>query len=831
MKQRSFARAFRLALYAFLSHWRRHPLQLAALLVGLAAATALWSGVQALNGEAKRSYAKASALAGGDGAASLTAPGGGRFPTALFAELRREGLRVSPVLEGRVRLTEGRTLRVLGVEPLSAPRSALTADFASEDSAVGGAAFIRPPWRGLLAPETMNQLGAREGEPLTLAEGRRTPPIHAAPDAPPGVLLVDIGAAEELLGARGEIDRLLLDPAAPRPDRSIAEILAGRLVLAEAPENDFDRLTASFHLNLTAFGLLSFVVGLFIAHAAIGLAFEQRRATLRTVRALGVSARTAAAALLVETLVFALVAGAAGLALGYAIAGALAPGVAATLSALYGAPSSGALRFDPLWALSGLAMSLFGALAAAGQSLWKSLRMPLLSTVGAEAWRGAQFRWLARQGAAGLALLAIAAILAAGAAKGLLLGFALLGALLLGAALTLPALLSLVLEAGRAAARRPLALWFWSDARREISGLSLALGALLLALSANIGVGAMVGGFRAAFETWLDARLGAEIYVHASDEERAAEIRAWAEDREEVRAVLPGWEARVRLEGWPVELRGFVDHATYRESWPMIEAAPRAWDRVFAGEALLISEQLARRLELGLGDRLALPTEVGPWEPEIAGVYADYGNPRGQIVLSGPALEARMAGLDRRGFAVRAAPEDAEALLSALRARFELSEREAVDQQSLKTFARRAFEQTFAVTGALNALTFLVAGVALLASLASLSGRRIAQLAPLWALGLPRKRVAALDLAQTLALALITAAFAIPVGMALAWALVAVVNVEAFGWRLPLTAFPWEWLRLTALALLAALAAAAPGYWRLRRTPPERLLRLLSEER
>ena len=38
-------------LAALLSHWRRHPLQLLTLTLGLALATALWSGVQAINGE------------------------------------------------------------------------------------------------------------------------------------------------------------------------------------------------------------------------------------------------------------------------------------------------------------------------------------------------------------------------------------------------------------------------------------------------------------------------------------------------------------------------------------------------------------------------------------------------------------------------------------------------------------------------------------------------------------------------------------------------------------------------------------------------------------
>ena len=47
-------------------------------------------------------------------------------------------------------------------------------------------------------------------------------------------------------------------------------------------EIDLERLTDSFHLNLTAFGLLSFVVGLFIVTSAVGLAFDQRLPMLRT---------------------------------------------------------------------------------------------------------------------------------------------------------------------------------------------------------------------------------------------------------------------------------------------------------------------------------------------------------------------------------------------------------------------------------------------------------------------------------------------------------------------------------------------------------------------
>ena len=58
-------------LAVLLSHWRRHPMQLATLLIGLISATALWSGVQALNQQARTSYDRAAATFGGARTAML----------------------------------------------------------------------------------------------------------------------------------------------------------------------------------------------------------------------------------------------------------------------------------------------------------------------------------------------------------------------------------------------------------------------------------------------------------------------------------------------------------------------------------------------------------------------------------------------------------------------------------------------------------------------------------------------------------------------------------------------------------------------------------------
>ena len=91
-------------LTVLLSHWRAHPLQLATLLIGLIAATALWSGVQALNQQARNAYDRAAAVFGGTRTAMLVGADGPTFPQELFAKLRRAGWPVSPVIEGRVQI-------------------------------------------------------------------------------------------------------------------------------------------------------------------------------------------------------------------------------------------------------------------------------------------------------------------------------------------------------------------------------------------------------------------------------------------------------------------------------------------------------------------------------------------------------------------------------------------------------------------------------------------------------------------------------------------------------------------------------------------------------
>ncbi|WP_250954665.1 ABC transporter permease [Rhizobium sp. CG5] len=801
----------RTSLSALLSHWRRRPLQLAMLLMGLSLATALWSGVQAVNAEARASYDRAAAMLGQNRLVQLVRADGGMIAQQVYVDLRRAGWPVSPVLEGDLRLGPVR-LAVIGIDPLTLPSDAQQIDVSGGD---GLLSFLAPPGLLYVAPPTAERLAGSDS----------LPPRRIAKDLPPGTAITDIGRAQALLGKPGQISRLVLAPGAT-PDTAALETLAPGLVLrAPDSQGDLARLTDSFHLNLTAFGLLAFVVGLFIVYSAIGLAFEQRRPSFRTLRSLGVPAGTLMGLLLAELLILALVAGVIGVALGYLVASLLLPDVAATLQGLYGADVPGTLTLRPQWWATGLAIAVFGTLVSSAQSLWRVWRMPLLAPAQPRAWARASEAALRVQALASLSLFALSLGFATWG-SGLVAGFAVLGALLLGSALLLPVLLALFLALMQRLSTGPLSTWFWADARQQLPGLSLALMALLLALSANVGVGTMVASFRLTFTGWLDQRLASELYVTARTEDEAADLRTWLAPR--VDAVLPIWSVEGEIAGQPAQVYGVADHATYRDHWPLLEAGPDLWDRLARGEAALVNEQMARRDGLRLGDPLTLP---GGWQTVVAGVYSDYGNPLGQVIVGIEALTSHYPDVARLRYGLRLPPADTQRLKDELQTRFDLPSQNVVDQASIKRRSLEVFEKTFAVTAALNVLTLGVAGLAMFASLMTLSGLRLPQIAPIWAMGLTRHHLVLLELARTMILASLTLLAALPVGLGLAYVLLAIVNVEAFGWRLPVHLFPADWLRLAALALVAALLAALVPLRNLARLTPSDLLRVFANER
>ncbi|MEM5474636.1 FtsX-like permease family protein [Hoeflea sp. AS60] len=790
----------RACLAALLSHWIRNPLQLFAFLAGLALATGLWSGVQAINAEARASYDAAAATLG-DGQFDQIVPAtGDAISQEDFVTLRRAGWLVSPVLEGQIN-----GVRILGFDPLSSP----IGFGVSEETQTGDlSAFLNG-----------DQLFANAETAGRFQTGIR---VVINPAVASGIAVGEIGMVQRLLN-RSYLSRLFVQPDQPLQRPALADIAPHLRLKAASQTADVGELTDSFHLNLTAFGLLSFAVGIFIVYSTIGLAFEQRRGMVRTLRALGISLPRLITLMFIEVLLLALVGACLGIFLGYIVAAMLLPDVAVTLRGLYGADVAGTLQFRASWWGSGMAIAILGSLAAAAAKLWQIASMPILASAQPRAWAMRSGRARGVQ-----AILAATSLLsAAGLAwfgTGLMAGFALLGCFLIGAALTVPLLMHPFLAFAAGAARTPVARWFWADTRQQLPGLGLALMALMLAISANVGVSTMVSSFRMTFVAFLDQRLAPELYVEVANAAQANAIETQLPDSGIV--VLPLLAVDAQIAKQPTRLFGVRVGPTYRENWVFLDAEPDAWDRVSAGTAAVANEQLARRASLWVGDSVALGEEL---TVTLAAIVADYGNPRGQLVV-GEALFRRLhPEVAPRQFGLRT--DDPASLRNTLVSDLGLADSAITDQSALKAISLQVFDRTFTVTAALNVLTLIVAGFAMLMSLLTLADLRVPQLAPVWALGITRLKLGQLELLRTGVFAVMVCIIALPVGLGMAWVLLAIINVEAFGWRLPMFLFPGEYFRLFLLSLLAAIAAASWPSVRLMRLPPARLLKVFANER
>ncbi|EHJ91200.1 FtsX-like permease family protein [Vreelandella boliviensis] len=823
-------------LSTLLSHYRRHPGQLVMLLLGLWVASALWSGIQAINATARDSYARADALFDTQ-LDQLERRDGAPLTRGEYYALRQAGLPVSPMLEGEVVTQAGTRLTLIGIDPLT-----LSSDnaMAQANTSASLSDFLTPPWQTRAAPDALAALGvAREnasGATPTLADGNTLPPLVLAPALPPDTLIMDISAAARLLESGDEITRIVAAPWA------LAEAPSGFILTRATTLASPGQLTESFHLNLTALGLLAWVVGLFIVQAALGLALEQRLGMLRTLRVLGVSGRSLVVALCLELILLGLIGALAGIASGVWLARVLLPDVAATLGSLYGAGVGQELNLPWHYWVGGLAVSLGGLLLAGSGVLWRAARLNMLELGQMQAWRGGYRRQLTLMSISGALALSVALALYGWLrfqppGDGLVAGFGLIAALLLASALWLPPFLALVLKVlTHLAQRRPLIHWAMADMQLQLPRLSLAMMALLIALATNLGVGSMVGGFRLTFLDWLDQRLVAPLYLNAPSEQYA-DIDVWLADRPEVFERLLTRRSDATLQatitpdgsralGTPIELYGITPGESLTPHWPLLaiqQDRSSAW-AAFSDGAIFVNEQLATAENLAPGDRLTLSAPGANETLTIAAIYPDYGNPRGQVLMASPQLAARFNAPPSSMGLVLNDNANVDAMRAALRERFDLGSDALSDQAEIKRIATEIFERTFTITRALNVLTLAVAALALFASLLAQARNRRQQLAPLWALGVPRAQLAQLNLAQLGGAALVTGLLAVPLGIAITWGLVAIINVAAFGWRLPLYLFPWEMAITLATAVGVALLAAALPTLRFWRASPRALL-------
>ncbi|MGB1310576.1 MAG: ABC transporter permease, partial [Leucothrix sp.] len=537
---------------ALFSHYWRHPWQALFLLSGLVAGVALWSAVQVINSHARASYSQADSLLGAQIAFTIRARAGG-VSHADYIALRRQGwTQLYPVIEARVLTQGGDLLPLIATDLFALPGNQSLGQLNVGGTDSSWLSFIQPPYQAWYPAAVAESLAIKPGASLLLKNGRALPPAVIADSENQGwQVLMDIGAAQHLLGDN-QFSYLGVSELEDEQVEQLQRQLPPSLMLEKNDQAlDLAQLTESLHTNLTAMSLLSFAVGLFIVFNAVRFSLWHRQLTLRNLQLMGVDLKTLGVALFLESLFWSVLASGLGLLAGYLISLQLLPTLGASLDGLYGVTVGSNVLLSGVTLLFAWLMTLLGLLLALFWPMWQLSQQAVLpgSQLGSQ-WQSdvtARKRLLF----SGL-VLALIAFMIYPFIKTVLWGFVLLGLVLFAAAWCLPTILALGLSSLSSYLvkdAKPLKVWLVSDGWAQLPSMRTAMMALLLALTCNLGVESLIGSFRTAFNSWLEQRLTADIYVreHSSVFEKLleeGEQKGWLVDSHERFEVDTRWQQR-----------------------------------------------------------------------------------------------------------------------------------------------------------------------------------------------------------------------------------------------------------------------------------------------
>lgn len=829
---------------ASLRHLLRHPAQLALALVGLALGVGTIVAVDVATASARRAFELSAAAVNGAATHQIVGGPGGideelyvRLRTALHDPGARR-VRLAPVLAGYV-TAGGRVMQLIGIDPFASAELDNQADRPAAFAVQGlgeARGWFTEPGAVVMNDAAARELGVRQGGGFELAVGgvpHRATLIARLTGAGAGlddVILTDIAQAQEWLGTTGKLSRIDVQLPQSRTGTGLGGELAALLPpgltlrTTRAGAAETLAMTDAFTTNLKAMSLLALLVGTLLIYGAVSFAVLQRRTIIGVLRALGATRREVLTMVLGEAAALGLAGAACGAALGLLIGRGLVGLVSQTINDLYFAVAVSQVSVPPgalLEALgAGLATALVAALLPALEVAGSAPQLGLARSV----LEGRAARVARRLALLGLLLAAGAGLTVALSSRSLLAGFVALFLLLLAVAAVTPAVLRALaqLAARLAAGSSPVARLACADVGASLSRTGVAIAALGMALAAMIGVGVMVESFRGSLREWLLQTMRADIYVTAPGVTEGLERRI---EPQVIGAILALPGIRAHSEGRRVSVSspaGPVDLNAVRLAPPSYAGfrftagdPAQAWGE-FARGAILISEPLAWRLALAPGSSLTLITDAGARTFAVAGVYREYGNDRGEVLIDLSEYRRwwRDEGIAGLGLFLAPGANDAQ-VIDGLRAA--VGARQALlvrSNAAIRALSMRIFERTFVITRVIYWLAAGVAAVGLLSALLAWELERARELALLRTLGLTPAATAALVLAQTVFMGLVALVAAIPAGLLTALILTEVINRRAFGWRIDLHVTPEQFTNALWLALAAALAAGVYPAWR-----------------
>lgn len=681
------------------------------------------------------------------------------------------------------------------------------------------------------------------------------------------VLLMDIGPAQELLGRVGGLDYIDVIGAGPPAEvqRRLQEALPPgvEVVRPAAQGSRTEGLVASYRLNLAVLSAIALFVGMFLIYQSVTLSVVRRRREIGLLRTLGMTPGQVLLLFLAEGLASGLVGGLLGLGLGVGLARGVLAVMTQNLSSLYMPVAAqevgvqGGLLLQA-WGLA-VAATLLAAYLPAREAARTQLRAvwhreELEEKIESNA--GLIFGW----GLVALVLAGVGAYVKINdgppwpgfvAAFLILLAFALftpLAARLLGRGLQ-PVLRKILGPAGDLGCRYLAG---------SLSRSAVSIAALACALGMLIAVTVMIGSFRQTVNDWVSRAISGDIFfgpavfsTAAYDQYLPPEILPELRRDPDVADIylyrcvrIPFKDRYILVIGGSFEVlarhgglwfrqgdtraimervgrvegggqgAGKDNFAPSRSNYDNPE--PRTQNPKPAAGQVVISEPLAETLHLKEGGTIILPTPSGPQPLTIAGVFYDYRTDGPSVWMD--ISQFRRFWRDNHLNAVRLYLKD-PARVPQVQAR--LQERYggryrllALSHRDLRNGILRIFDETFALTYALEGVAVVVAVFGIITTFLVLIRERERDLALLQAIGAPRGQILGMVLVESGLAGGLSFVLGAACGSVLSLLLIFVINKQAFGWTIQLHFTPAIYWQTLILVLSLSLAAAAYPAWR-----------------
>jgi putative ABC transport system permease protein len=823
--------------------------------LGVAIGVAVVVSIDLANTSAQRAFELSAETVTGKATHQIVGAGG-TLADSVYRRLRVEaGVRPSaPVVEDYASLARGdRTFQVVGIDPFTdaAFRPYLgtgaggdldLSTFMTQDAALMAA----PTAQGLgLTPGDTLRVQVEGTEHTVRLMGLIEPEDERTRRAVANLLVVDVSTAQRLFDLQGQLSRIDLllpseDDARSAALARIRDALPGgtRVQRSETRTQTVEQMTRAFELNLTALSLLALVVGAFLIYNTMTFSIVQRRGLIGRLRALGVTKMQVFRLVLGEAAILGVVGTGIGVLLGIVLASGLVQLLAQTINDLYFVVQVSELSITPWILAKGCLLGIGTTLLAALPPAREATNAPV-STVLRRSTQEAGIQALApRLAGAGVGIGGLGVLLLVVTEQSIVVSYLALLCLLGSAALLTPLLVMGLATAARPLLDRLFGVIGRMAARGVVTSLSrtgVAIAALMVAVAATVGVGLMIDSFRGTVEDWLTQSLQADVYVQPPslvfrrsnatlDSTVVKRLRgmdgvagAYSVRRVDVQANL-GRTELVAIEPGP------ETENVYRFK---VGDPDEIWPTFRNSATVFISEPYSYRHGLTVGDTVRLQTDRGRHSFPVEGIYYDYGSDLGVVMMSRGTYTRFYDDRGVSGLAFYAAEgNDVDALIADMRATASgLQDVIIRSNKALRETSLTVFDRAFTITTVLRILAIVVAFIGVLSALMALELEREREMGVLRATGMTPPQLGGYVTLQTGLMGAIAGLLSLPLGYALAYVLVFVINKRSFGWTLQLSVSTEILVQALVLAVGAALLAGLYPAWSMAQSSPATALR------